>query len=159
MTRWLRLTLIAMLAFGLLLPPAAKAQEEGTTPPGEEESEQAPAKKPAKPLVIPAAERDRKNPVPAVPEAIESGRSLFSSQCAMCHGKNGNGRGDLAATMKLTVPDLTDARRQARRTDGEYFYILGHGHAGMPAEKRLVDQQKWEMVLFIRTLPAARGKP
>jgi hypothetical protein len=41
--------------------------------------------------------------------------------------------------------------RQTRRTDGEWFYIISHGHDDMPAEKRLADRQKWEMILYLRT--------
>lgn len=138
--------------------PQPERQEAAPTP--EPEQPTAPASRKAKPLVVPKAEKDRKNPVPVVPEAIESGRNLFTSQCGMCHGARGDGRGDLAKTLKLTIPDFTDARQQARRTDGELFYILGHGHGEMPAETRLVDQQKWEIVLYIRTLaPAPRPKP
>jgi len=103
-------------------------------------------------LVIPDAEKNRKNPVPDVPEAMESGRVLFASQCAMCHGAKGDGRGDVARDLKLSVPNLADPQQQKKRTDGEWFYILGHGHHNMPAEKRLVDQQKWEIVLYMRSL-------
>jgi mono/diheme cytochrome c family protein len=134
-------------------PPAAAA----AAPEGQEEKP--PQAQPAKPLVVPAAERDRKNPVPAVPEAIEAGRVLFTSQCAMCHGARADGRGDLAAELKIAVPNLADPKRQAKRTDGEWFYIIGHGHLGMPAEKRLADQQKWEMILYLRSLVPPKGKP
>ena len=108
-------------------------------------------------LVIPEAEKNRRNPVPNVPEAIESGRTLFQSQCAMCHGKTGDGRGDLALELKLRVPDITKPQAQKRRTDGEWLYIITHGHKDMPPEKRLVDQQKWEMILYMRTL--VKGSP
>lgn len=119
-----------------------------------------PAPKPAKPVVVPEAEKKRPNPLPPVPEAIEAGKILFQSQCHLCHGKNADGKGELVAAMKLRFPDLTDAKRQARRTDGEWFYIIRHGHGDMPAEKRLVDQQMWEMIHYIRTLaPPARPKP
>jgi mono/diheme cytochrome c family protein len=111
-----------------------------------------PSTSPSKGTVVPEAERNRKNPVPNVPEAVESGKSLFASQCAMCHGAKADGRGDLAAQLKIRVPDLTDPDRQKKRTDGEWFYIIGHGHGDMPAEKRLNDQQKWEMIVYLRTL-------
>jgi mono/diheme cytochrome c family protein len=113
----------------------------------------------AKPLVIPEEEKARKNPVPNAPEALESGKMLYQSQCAMCHGKSGDGRGDLALSLKLTVPDLTDPQRQKKRTDGEWLYITTHGHEDMPAEKRLVDQQKWEIILYMRTLAKGSPKP
>ena len=109
--------------------------------------------------IVPESEKQRKNPVPNVPEALESGKSLFNSQCAMCHGPRGDGRGDIAVDRKWKMPDFTDARTQAKRTDGELFYILGHGHGDMPAEKRLPDQNKWEMVLYIRSLARADKAP
>ncbi len=104
------------------------------------------------PIVVPEAEKAKKNPVPNVPEALASGKSLFGSQCAMCHGPKGDGRGEFALQQKLRMPDFTDPKTQAKRTDGELFYILSHGHADMPAEKRLPDQNKWEMILYIRSL-------
>jgi mono/diheme cytochrome c family protein len=146
------IAILALVAAAILPPHALPAAPE------DQGQEEAPART-AGPLVIPAAERDRKNPVPAVPEAIEAGRVLFTSQCAMCHGVRADGRGDLAAELKLAVPNLADPKRQAKRTDGEWFYIIGHGHRGMPAEKRLADQQKWEMILYLRGLVPPKGKP
>lgn len=120
----------------------------------EEEPQATPAPSPpsSKGIVVPEAEKVRRNPVPNVPEALESGKNLFTSQCAMCHGVKADGRGDVARDLKLQVPDLTDPERQKKRTDGEWLYIISHGHRDMPAEKRLVDQQKWEMILYLRSL-------
>jgi len=112
-----------------------------------------------KPVVVPESEKGKKNPVPNVPEALESGKSLFQSQCAMCHGAKGDGRGDIAVGQKMKMPDFRDPKTQARRTDGEMFYILSHGHGDMPAEKRLADQSKWEMILYIRTLASPAATP
>jgi cytochrome c len=114
--------------------------------------------KAAVPLVIPEAEKNRKNPVPAGPESIESGRNLFSSQCTMCHGMKGDGKGDLVERLKLKVPDFTDAGAQKKRTDGELFYILTQGHGEMPGETRLESKDKWDMVNYIRSL-SLPGKP
>jgi mono/diheme cytochrome c family protein len=144
---------ILFLAWGVAVQASAGGSQE-ESPPAE------PAPKAAKPMVVPEAEKKRANPVPAVPEAIASGKILFQSQCHLCHGKNGAGKGELVTTLKLRVPDLTDAKRQERRTDGEWAYIIRHGHADMPAEKRLEDQQIWEMIHYIRTLgrPAPPGR-
>jgi mono/diheme cytochrome c family protein len=108
-----------------------------------------------KPLVIPEKEKNRQNPVPNVPEAIESGKSLYGSQCAMCHGARGDGKGDVAVAVKMTMPSFADPKVQAKRTDGELFYIMTQGHGDMPGEKRLVDQNKWEIVRYLRTLSKA----
>jgi mono/diheme cytochrome c family protein len=99
--------------------------------------------------------------VPDVPEAIEAGKNLYASQCAMCHGRNGDGRGDLAVSMQWKIVPFNTAAWQKKRTDGELFYIMSRGHGDMPAEKRLVDQSKWEIVRFVRTLGpgAATARP
>jgi mono/diheme cytochrome c family protein len=149
----LRLSFLMGLASCLVVPllvlPPLMAQEKS-----QPESQTQPEK--PKPLVIPAAEKARKNPVPNTPEAIESGKSLFNSQCTMCHGSRGDGKGDLVKRLKLAVPDLTDPAVQKKRTDGEWFYILSKGHTDMPAENRLDDSAKWEMITYMRTLSRGR---
>jgi mono/diheme cytochrome c family protein len=138
----------------------------GSSPPAQETRPDAvvspsPSPTPSpKPLVIPAAERNRKSPIAATPEAIAAGKGLFSSQCAMCHGARGDGKGDLALSLRLQIPDFTRAAQQKKRTDGELFYILAHGHKEMPAETRLTEEQRWQMILYLRSLaPAAPGPP
>jgi mono/diheme cytochrome c family protein len=138
------------LAVAALLGLAARATAQQQEPPGAKAG--LPSGDLPKPLIIPDADKKRPNPVPNVPEAIEAGKNLYASQCAMCHGATGDGRGDLAVSMKWKIGRFTTAAWQGRRTDGELFYILSKGHGDMPAEKRLVDQNKWEIVRFIRTL-------
>jgi mono/diheme cytochrome c family protein len=36
---------------------------------------------------------------------------------------------------------------------------MSKGHGDMPAEKRLLDQNKWEIVRYIRTLGPAPATP
>jgi mono/diheme cytochrome c family protein len=140
---------MAVVTF-LLAAPSAGAP----TPPDPQPSGALP-----KPLVIPESEKNRQNPVPNVPEAIEAGKSLYASQCAMCHGTRGDGKGDVAVAVKLTMPSFADPKVQAKRTDGELFYIMTQGHGDMPGEKRLVDQNKWEIVRYLRTLAPAPARP
>ena len=138
--------LVVVVAAGLLLLPL-RSQEEKQEPAGQAQAE------PAKPLEIPEEEKARKNPIAASEESVEAGRRLFASQCAMCHGKSGDGKGDLAVDMKLVVPDFTSAAEQKKRTDGELFYIMTAGHERMPGQgTRLRETQKWHLVNFIRTL-------
>ncbi|MBI4168509.1 MAG: cytochrome c [Acidobacteria bacterium] len=144
---------IAAAALVLATLALAAAQEEAQQPPVPAQVQQ------PKPPAIPEAEKNRRNPVPPLPEAIESGRNLFSSQCSMCHGAKGDGKGNLVKELGIKVPDFTDPKQQSRRTDGELFYILSRGHGEMPAEKRLTEQHRWEMILYIRTLAAGAAKP
>ncbi len=45
--------------------------------------------------------------VPAKYTAPSSGKDMFESYCASCHGKDGTGNGPAASAMKKAVPDLT----------------------------------------------------
>jgi mono/diheme cytochrome c family protein len=153
MNSYIGLPIVAAVgALWLATPTRAPAL---TQAPPDQEEPQAGQPRPAelpKPLVIPEAEKNRKNPVPVVPEAIEAGRVTFASQCAMCHGLKGDGRGDLAASLKLKIPDLTTPAIQKKRTDGDWYYIISTGHGQMPGEQRLLPQNRWEMINFMRSL-------
>ena len=53
------------------------------------------------PAVVPADIPDDakavKNPQEATPQSVANGKQIFSSQCVMCHGATGDGKGALAA--------------------------------------------------------------
>jgi mono/diheme cytochrome c family protein len=122
----------------------------GVLPRAQEEAKPA---EPAKPLEIPEEERARKNPVPTSPESVEAGWKLYRTQCLFCHGQKGDGQGEFAVELKLTMPDFTRADLQKKRTDGEFFYLITEGHDKMPGQKtRLRPEQKWNLINFIRSL-------
>jgi len=105
------------------------------------------------PAQIPKAAKEMRNPTGGSPESIEDGKQIYSSQCAMCHGSTGNGKGDLAVTLKYRIADLSSAEVQQRRTDGEWFYILSHGHGKMMGEgQRLNEKIRWDLVSYMRSL-------
>lgn len=123
-----------------------------------QEQEKAPPAELPKPLVIPEEEKNRKNPISPSPESVATGGKLFSSQCTMCHGTKGDGKGDLATELKFSVPDFTAADWQKKRTDGELNYIINTGHGHMPGQGgRLLEAQKWHLVNFLRTLGASEA--
>lgn len=110
------------------------------------------------PAPIPADAQRRSNPVEADPASLAEGRTLFASQCTMCHGGKGRGDGDLVGRLKLTVPDFTKAEWQQGWTDGGLFYAISEGHGRMPAQKkrdgvqRFDETTRWHLINFIRSL-------
>jgi mono/diheme cytochrome c family protein len=111
---------------------------------------------------IPAEAVQRPNPVKPAEESIAAGKKFYSSQCAMCHGKDGDGKGDLAVQLEMKIPDYRQPESLAKFTDGELFYILTNGMGKMPAEgDRTPDEKKWNTVNFLRSLskPKAGEKP
>ncbi|MGC9198362.1 MAG: c-type cytochrome [Acidobacteriaceae bacterium] len=92
------------------------------------------------------------NPVKPTPDGLAHAKTIYGYDCAMCHGSNGNGQGDLAAQMKLTIEDWTKPATLQGKTDGELFYIISNGHGPMPPETgRAKTADIWNMVVLIRS--------
>ena len=94
----------------------------------------------------------KKNPVSPTPEGLAEARKLFGYNCAMCHGKSGDGKGDLAADMKLELRDWHDASSLEKITDGELFWIISNGKGKMPGEgDRTPEKTRWNFVNLVRS--------
>src|SRR5216683_911012 len=94
----------------------------------------------------------RKNPVAPAPEGLAEARKFFGYNCAMCHGKSGDGKGDLAADMKLDLRDWRDASSIEKMTDGELFWIVSNGKGKMPGEgDRTPEKTRWNFVNLVRS--------
>jgi mono/diheme cytochrome c family protein len=85
--------------------------------------EQPPANPKGSEYKIPPVDAAKANPVKPSAESHAKGKKLYGYDCAMCHGKNGDGKGDMAADMK-NMPDFTHQDALKGRTDGELFYII-----------------------------------
>jgi mono/diheme cytochrome c family protein len=153
--------LAAILCLLLLVVAAGLSQQT------QEKKESVPAQAPAN-LVIPLEEANRVNPVKPTEASIADGKKLYGYQCAMCHGEKGEGKTELAETMKLIMKDYTDPAALKDFTDGTLGYILEKGKGKMPGQEgRMSANQKWNLINFIRSLakkpaeakPAAPSKP
>ncbi len=114
-------------------------------------SPQQPAAKPAD-ATIPAEAARMVNPVTPTPESQAHVKKVYGYDCAMCHGANGDGKGDLVADMKLKLKDLTDPAALKDMTDGELFYIIKNGKGQMPSEgDRAKPEDLWNMVILVRS--------
>jgi len=98
----------------------------------------------------------RKNPTRVTDVSVKRGKTIYESQCAMCHGDNGDGKGDLAEEIGAKPPDFTNSDTLKNRTDGALFAIIGSGDTTMPGQgTRMKDYQKWCVVDFLRALGGA----
>jgi len=102
------------------------------------------------------------NPVKPTSESRVQGKKMYGYDCAVCHGKNGDGKGDLAAEIKSKVTDFTDPEALKGRTDGELFYIIKNGRGEMPPEgARAKPKEIWNLVNYVRSFarePATENK-
>jgi mono/diheme cytochrome c family protein len=102
--------------------------------------------------VIPLDAARMVNPITPTPESQAKAKSRYSIDCAMCHGANGDGKGDpgIISDMSLTMMDFTHPDTLKNRTDGELFYIIKNGQGKMPAEDRASTDEIWNLVVYLR---------
>jgi mono/diheme cytochrome c family protein len=113
---------------------------------------------------IPAEEVSRQNPTKSTSTSIALGKKIYGFDCAMCHGKDGDGKGDLADSMGLKLRDYRDPATLKDLTDGELYYLLTKGKGKMPGdEDRMKPEQRWNLINYLRSLakktPSAPAKP
>jgi len=105
-----------------------------------------------------------KNPTASNGESIARGQEAFSHYCAACHGLDGQNTGvPFADSMSPPVPSLKSDRVQAY-SDGQIHWVITNGifPSGMPAAQGiLTDDEVWDIVIYIRHLPAegSLGEP
>jgi mono/diheme cytochrome c family protein len=109
------------------------------------------AAKPA-PFVVPPAIAAQTNPVHPTEAGMAQVRKIYGYDCAMCHGANGDGKGDMAADLKTPMKNYQDPTALKGMTDGELFYIIQKGKGEMPGEgDRAKTDEMWNMVTLVRS--------
>ena len=95
--------------------------------------------------------------VPYQALSIANGRRLYEEHCVVCHGIAGYGDGPAAAALNPRPANLT-APHAAHHTVGDFFWWLTYGIKGsaMPGfQDRLSEDERWDLINFLRTLAAA----
>jgi mono/diheme cytochrome c family protein len=89
----------------------------------------------------------RVNPLATRPATAAGGRKLFLRNCAECHQPDGSGiEKKHSADFQLPVVQ--------QQSDGTLFWKISNGNAsrGMPSFSKLPELQRWQLVLYIRSL-------
>lgn len=85
---------------------------------------------------------------------VLGGAALYRTHCLQCHGAPGVAPDALAFGLRPAPANLLAAGRDW--SPGEIFWVVKHGikMTGMPAwTLRLSDEQIWDVVAFVRTMP------
>jgi mono/diheme cytochrome c family protein len=106
---------------------------------------------PAAPSAIPADAAHMVNPIKPTPESQARAKKMYGYDCAMCHGANGNGKGDIT-DLKTPPKDYTDPAALKDLSDGDIFYIIKNGKGQMPPDGgRTKPDDLWNMVILVRS--------
>jgi len=131
------LSAVLLVSFGILSATQGATQEKS---------------KSTEPTMTPE-DAAKKNPVAPTPEGLAEARKLFGYHCAMCHNKDGDGKGELATEMKLELHDWRDAATLEKMTDGELFFIVSNGKGKMLGGEgdRTPEKIRWNLVNLVRS--------
>jgi mono/diheme cytochrome c family protein len=96
------------------------------------------------------------NPTDGVPSA--RGDSLYHTFCGVCHGVAGAGDGPVGP--KVAAPSLLTPRASGY-SDGYIYSIIryGRGVMGKYGDKITVQDDRWQVVNYVRQLQAAAVQP
>ncbi|MDR3716428.1 MAG: cytochrome c [Puia sp.] len=102
--------------------------------------------------VAPKEADNMKNPLAGNAAAVADAKNLYIANCGPCHGEKGKGDGPAAQGLNPKPADHTSASVQSE-SDGSLFWKLSEGRNPMPGYKKIFsDQQRWELIAYIRTL-------
>ena len=114
---------------------------------------------------VPHEYEDLENPLSYNDDVVQAGSESYASYCVACHGTEGRGDGPAAASLDPGPADLTDGMMMQALSDAYLYWRITKGGVGepfnsaMPAwDEALTEEQVWQLVMFLRTLPEERGR-
>jgi mono/diheme cytochrome c family protein len=100
----------------------------------------------------------RVNPLEASRGNRRAGKELYEDlsdpSCVACHGKKGDGRGQLAGQFDPPPRNFSCAATIDGVPDGQLHWIIKNGSPGtaMPHFNYLTDEEIWQLVIYLRSL-------
>jgi mono/diheme cytochrome c family protein len=93
------------------------------------------------------------NPVPNTAESLERGRDRFEIFCALCHGMEGAGDGQIDSVMSGIIPSLVSEQVRGY-TDGYIYSVIVNGRGALMSRyrQRVRGDDRWHIVNYIRLL-------
>ena len=89
------------------------------------------------------------------PEIIESGKSLYFTYCAQCHGKYFDGNGTVGQSFNPLPTDLRGKKVQSL-PQGVLFKSISYGVPGgrqPPLATTIRVPDRWKIIAFLKSLP------
>ena len=106
----------------------------------------------SKPWIAPKSADNIKNPLAGNTETLKYAKVIYETYCTPCHGNKGRGDGIAAAGLAIKPADHSSEKVQSQ-PDGVIYWKMTEGRTPMPSYKTaLTENQRWELVNYIRTL-------
>ncbi len=92
-------------------------------------------------------------PIQVTPELLARGAERYRIYCAVCHGNNGNGRGQVGLLLNPRPPSFYD-QRLLDMPDGQYYETIVNGKGTMYGYGYRIQSisDRWAIVAHIREL-------
>jgi mono/diheme cytochrome c family protein len=97
------------------------------------------------------------NPLGSDPNAVAAGQTVYTTNCASCHGESGQGDGPAGAALDPKPSNLIETARGS--TDDYLYWRIAEGgpmepfKSSMPAWKGILsEEQIWQVIAYIRSL-------
>jgi mono/diheme cytochrome c family protein len=94
------------------------------------------------------------NPIAVTEASLERGKEQYDIFCAVCHGPEGRGGGNIEGPFPRGLINQLDTERARDYTDGYLFGMIAVGRGLMPAYRRIPQVDRWHIVNYVRQLQA-----
>lgn len=97
---------------------------------------------------------------------IARGKEIYATNCAVCHGEQGDGNGPAAGGLPLKPPSFRDAKMVNEMTGNYWFWRVSEGGlvepfksmgSVMPAWKGLSVEDRWAVIAYTHRLSGHEG--
>lgn len=110
---------------------------------------------------VPDKYAGKTNPIPSNDISLERGSALYATNCASCHGDGGMGDGPAGAALDPAPAPI--AHTSQMMADDYLYWRISEGGAefatSMPPWKVLPEQDRWDMINYIRALGEGTVQP
>ncbi|HEU0016471.1 MAG TPA: cytochrome c [Longimicrobium sp.] len=93
------------------------------------------------------------NPLRSTPATLARGRYVYETNCSVCHGALGDGKGTVIGPEKFPFAPAVNAGPTQARSDGYIYGVIDVGRGLMPPYgARIPHLDRWAVVSYVRQL-------
>lgn len=98
---------------------------------------------------------EHNHPYPTKKFSVHEGEEIYEENCAICHGVNGNGKGESATELDPPPTNFLDMKYMPMRSRVDHYESIWNGRDGTsmpPWKDTLTDEQMWDVIAYIEHL-------